>query len=122
MTIFVVIIWGIFGAILGEAVKQRQKWETLSEEKFRAQLTSVKFWSTVIFLMACGGVASYFLFEDAAGKISSYSCFAAGAGAQALLRNIGASASAGKTRRFGFGRAEAEAAVEHRLTWREILS
>jgi len=122
MTIFLVIMWGIFGAILAEAVKQRQKWEALSEKKFRAQFKSVKFWATVIFLMACGGVASYFLFQDAAGKISVYSCFAAGAGAQALIRNIGASASAGKTRRFGFGKAEAEAAAEERLTWRDILS
>jgi hypothetical protein len=120
MNVVSVICWGVFGSILSEAVKQRQKWEALPEKRFRAQFKSLKFWATVIFLTICGGVASYFLYEDAAGKISCYSCFGAGAGGQALIRNLAASATTRKRRGFGFGRAEA--IDQNRVTWRDILS
>jgi hypothetical protein len=100
-------------------VKQRQKWSLLSEKKFRAQFRSLKFWATLVFLVACGAVASYFLYEDAGGGLSAYSCFAAGAGAQAFIRNLAASAVTGKGRRFGFG--GEESVLADRPSWREIL-
>lgn len=120
MRIDVVLLWGIAGALLAETAKQRQKWTSLSEKKFRAQFRSVKFWCTVAFLMASGAVAAYFLFEDSSRKLSAFSCFAAGAGAQALIRNLAASGSAGKGKRFGFGREEFEA--PDRVSWKDILS
>jgi hypothetical protein len=118
MSIAVVIFWGAFGAVLAEAVKQRQKWSALSEKKFRAQFRSLKFWATFVFLVACGAVSSYFLYEDAGAGLSGYSCFAAGAGAQALIRSLAASAASSKASSFGFGK---EAAAADRLSWNDIL-
>ena len=119
MSIPAVILWGVFGAILAEAVKQRQKWSALSEKKFHAQFKSLKFWATFVFLVACGAVASYFLYEDAGAGLSGYSCFAAGAGAQALIRSFAASAATTKGSRFGFGAKEAASADW--LSWNDIL-
>jgi hypothetical protein len=116
MNILGVISWGVLGAILAEVIKQSQKWQTLSEEKFRAQFKSLKFWAAVVCLMACGAISSYFLYQDAAGGITPRSCFAAGAGAQAFIRSLAASATAGSARRFGFGK------VETALSWKDILS
>jgi len=119
MSIFAVVLWGVLGAILAEAVKQRQKWSALSEKKFRAQFKSLKFWATFVFLVACGAVASYFLYEDAGDGLSAYSCFGAGAGAQALIRSFAASAATTKGGRFGFGTNGAASA--ERLSWNDIL-
>lgn len=120
MSIAAAVIWGIFGAILAESLKQRQKWAALPEAKFRAQFRSLKFWATILLLVAGGGAGAYFLFEDASGRLSAKSCFAAGAGAQALIRVMAASAAASKNKRFSFR--EADTLVPEEPTWGEILS
>jgi hypothetical protein len=119
MTIVAVILWGSLGAVLAELVKQRQKWSALSEAKFRAQFKSLKFWATFLFLVGCGASASYFLYEDAGAGLSAFSCFGAGAGAQALIRSLGASAVTIQGSRFGF---DTRAAASGKVSWRDILA
>ena len=120
MSIVAVILWGVSGAIAAEALKQRQKWTALPEAKFRAQFRSLKFWAVVLLLTFCGGAAAYFVFEDAAGKLSAKSCCAAGAGAQALLRAMAAAGAGSKSKRFSFREADSLAPEEPTLG--EILS
>ena len=88
------VIWSIAGAILSEFIKQRSKWSEMENIKFWGQLRSVAFWLTVLLLLASGGISGYFLFEEfreraEAGTPSAKLCFAAGAGAEAFLRQLG---------------------------------
>lgn len=88
------ITLGVIGALFSEAAKQYQKWYSMDEAIFRQQFASVKFWCTVVFLAAVGGVAAALLEWDTAGTAHPPAYVAVGAGALAFFRNLASAAVA----------------------------
>ncbi len=89
---WVVALLGAIGSVLSEILKQRNKWRVLTEQDFKAQFKSLKFWSLVVVLITIGIVSSLAIYFDSQKSISFYTCIAAGASSTALFRMSASSA------------------------------
>src|ERR1700683_1816347 len=122
MTAFDVIFFGVLGALVAEGRKVWQRWNDLDEAEFRAYFSSLKFISLVEFLAVCGAIASAMLYDQAEGHLHWEACLAAGGGAQAILRNLFASAASGnvsETRRLASN--ALGVGVPSKVRWIDIL-
>ena len=116
MTVVMCIVLGVIGSLLAEGAKQLQKFRAMSEDKFKAQLVSLKFYVSVLFLIVCGATATWVLHYDSSGNLSAGSCLAAGAGAVAFFRQLGSAVTPDQPSGQHFARGK------QRVTFRDVWS
>lgn len=84
---------GAFGALAAEILQRWKQFNDLPEDRFRLMLSTLKFWSLALFLVALGGVGGLLAVSDPA-KIDWKVCFLSGVGVMALVRNVLSGAAA----------------------------